>query len=131
MRPRLIHPVEVVIEQVDADATVIDPDFEQPIGEVVRVALTLRAQQRLTRGNMLRQGAAGADPLANAVGHLVFEIEALERASQSPRVGDRITRIGLEAVDYRVLAIEDRAPYAGRFWHRYAVFGPERAAGLG
>lgn len=128
MRPRLIHPVEVVIEQVDADATVVDPDFEQPVGAVVREPVTLHAQQRLTRGNVLRQGAAGADPLSNAVGHLVFEIDALTAAGVTLRVGDRITRIGTEALDYRVLALEDRAPYSGRFWHRYAVFGPERAA---
>lgn len=128
MRPRLIHPVEVVLEQIDADATMVDADFEQPVGEVVREPVTLRAQQRLTRGNLLRQGAAGADPLSNAVGHLVFEIDALAAAGVTLRVGDRITRIGTETLDYRVLALEDRAPYAGSFWHRYAVFGTERAA---
>jgi hypothetical protein len=128
VRPRLIHPVEVVIAQVDPGATVVDADFEQPVGEVVREPVTLRAQQRLTRGNMLRQGAAGADPLSNAVGHLVFEVDALHAAGVTLHVGDRITRIGGVEVDHRVLALEDRAPYAGRFWHRYAVFGPERAA---
>lgn len=126
MTPRLIHPVTVQVEQVSA--ATIDADFGEPIGAVTRVARTLTAQVKLSRGNGLRQGGAGADPLANAVGHLVFEIDALAAAGVTLHLGDRITRLGTEVVDYRVLALEDRAPYGARFFHRYAVFGPETSA---
>lgn len=123
-----MHPVAVRLAQVDRDATAVDPDFGEPVGEVVRVDVDLVAQVKLSKGPTLRQGAAGADPRADAAGHLVFEIDALTAAGATLRVGDRITRIGAETVDFRVLALEDRAPYAGRFWLRFAVFGPETGA---
>ena len=106
------------------------PSMDRPFLRPLLIALPL-----------LAAGGAGAwwwstrtapeatpDPLSNAVGHLVFEVDALRAAVVTLHVGDRITRIGGVEVDHRVLALEDRAPYAGRFWHRYAVFGPERAA---
>lgn len=125
MIPRLIHPVEVVIAQVNGASTTIDADFREPVGNVATTSVTLSGQLAEGRGRSLNMSAGGDTPTANSTGHVVFEIDALTAAGAVLHLGDRITSIAGGAVNHRITRIEDKVHYAGRAWHRWAWFSPE------
>ena len=64
-------------------------------------------------------------------GHFVDDVEhglaRTFRIALRYRVGDRIVRVAGETTRHRVLRLEDHAHYAGRPWHRWAIFGKEDA----
>ena len=125
MIPRLIHPIEVVLSQVNRIGTTYDEIFREPVGAVATTTITLQGQLRELRGQSLKQTGAGADPVSNALGRVVFEVAALDAAGVTLHLGDRITSLGGRSVNYRVLRLEDHAHYQGRAWHRWAFYGPE------
>lgn len=125
MRPRLIHPVQVVVAQVDPAGQTLDPDFGTPQGTPARIERHLHGQVRLTRGQQLQMTPGGASPLANAIGQVVFERAALERASVKIQPGDVITQVDGAPVRYRVLRVDPHGTYGGRTWLVMAVFGAE------
>lgn len=127
MRPRLVHPVAVTLAQVDPGATDYDPITREPVGEVGLVERALSGQVRESRGERLRMTQGGADATANAGGRVVFDVEALEAAGVSVALGDRITRAGDRAVNWRVVRIEGHAQYRGRARHLWAFFDDEAA----
>lgn len=129
MIPRLIHPVDVVVQQVNGAGTTIDADFREPIGTVATTSVTLSGQLSEGRGRSLAMGAGGDTPTANSTGHVVFEIDALAVANDGAgvvlHIGDRITSIAGGTVNHRITRIEDKAHYRGRAFHRWAHFTPE------
>ena len=126
MRPRLIHPVEIVVSQVTPGAQTLDTTFEEPIGTPTRANVTLRGQIKTGRNQALAMTAGGASPIANSDGRVVFEIDAL--AGVTLHVGDVIVSVAGRAVRHRVTHLDDHATYAGRHWHRWAYFEDEDRA---
>lgn len=127
MRPRLVHPVAVTLVQVDPAASVYDPVTREPVGTPATVERALSGQVRESRGERLRMTQAGADATANASGRVVFDVDALEAAGVAVALGDRITRAGGRAVNWRVLRVEQHAQYRGRPHHLWAFFDDEAA----
>lgn len=125
MIPRLIHPVPVVVRQVNAEATVIDPVFEQPVGAVAHREYRLSGQVSTARGDNVSMTRAGRSDVSTAAGHIVFELAALARAGVELHQGDMIVSVGGAEVAYRILRLEQHAVYAGRAWHLWAFFNPE------
>jgi len=113
MIPRLVHPVAVVVEQVDPAAQTIDPVFQQPIGTPAKLTRTLRGQVRTARAQSLQMGAGGAEPTTNSDGHVTFEASALAAAGVTLRAGDVITSEGGFAVRHRILRVEPHGTYGG------------------
>src|SRR5207245_5224511 len=73
MIPRLIHPIDVLVEQVDSTATAIDADFREPVnatGAVFRPAVQLRAQITWGTKDEFRRSPGGDEYQAD--GHLTF-----------------------------------------------------------
>lgn len=125
MIPRLIHPVDVVLAQVNAGGTTVDAVYEQPAGPVATTPVTVRAQVKTAKGQSLRMTPGGASAVPQTEGHLVCEIDALDAAGVTLHVGDRITSVAGRAVNHRVTRLEDHAVYSGRAYHRWAFFTPE------
>lgn len=128
MRPRLIHPVEIVVSQVTPGAQTLDATFEEPIGTPTRANVTLRGQIKTGRNQALAMTAGGASPIANSDGRVVFEIDALAAAGVTLHVGDVIVSVAGRAVRHRVTHLDDHVTYAGRHWHRWAYFEDEDRA---
>lgn len=125
MIPRLVHPVDAVIAQVNGAGTTVDPVYEQPAGPVAVTPVTVRAQVKTARGQSLRMTPGGMSAVPNTEGHLVCEIDALAAAGVTLHVGDRITSLAGRTVNHRITRLEDHATYAGRHYHRWAFFEPE------
>ena len=128
MRPRLIHPVEVIVAQVTPGAQTLDTTFEEPIGTPARTSVTLRGQVKTGRNQALAMTAGGASPIANSDGRVVFEIDDLTAAGVTLHVGDVIVSVAGRAVRHRITHLDDHATYAGRHWHRWAYFEDEGRA---
>jgi hypothetical protein len=127
MRPRLIHPIAVTLEQIDGAATTVDTTFREPVGAPAVRQVTLLGQLREQRGEPLVMTRGGADATSSAMGHVVFEIDTLTAGSIKLHVGDRIVGLAGATVRYRILRLEDHAHYNGRAYHRWAFYGPEDA----
>lgn len=125
MRPRLIHPVAVTLVQVDPGAQSIDATTREPIGDVPTRTHALVGQVKEARGEALRMTGAGASATANAAGHVVFDLGALDAADIVVNVGDHITASAGRTVNWRVVRVERHATYRGRPRHLWAVFDDE------
>ena len=113
MIPRLVHPVVVVVEQVDPAEQSIDPVFQQPIGAPPKRTFTLRGQVKTVRSQPLTVGAGGATSMAASDGHVTFEASALTAAGVTLRGGDVITSEGGFPVRHRILRVEPHGTYGG------------------
>ncbi len=82
MIPRIVHPVVVVVEQIDPASQVLDSVFNQPIGTPTKLTRTLRGQVKTGRSQSLQMNPGGAETTANSDGHVVFEKRALDLAHQ-------------------------------------------------
>ena len=128
MRPRLIHPVEIVVAQVTPGATPLDAAFEEPVGTVARTNVTLQGQVKTAKGQSLQMTPGGASPVANSDGHVVFDIDALTAANVTLHLGDVITSVAGRTVRHRITHLDDHATYGGRHWHRWAYYQDENRA---
>lgn len=125
MVPRLIHPVVIVVEQIDAAAQVIDSLFNQPIGAPPKVTRTLRGQVKTARAQSLQPTAGGNSPAANSDGHVAFLVAELAAAGVTLRVGDVITSEGGIAVRHRITRLDPRGTYGGIHHMLFAYFSKE------
>lgn len=128
MIPRLIHPVEITIVQTTT-ATPVDSDFREPIGTPTTRTVVAQGQVAEQRGQRLQRTPGGETRVSNAMGHVVFEVDALADAGIVLHRGDRITTVAGRVLSpaWRVVRIEDHAQYGGRAWHRWAFFEAEDA----
>lgn len=113
MIPRLVHPVVVVVEQIDPASQTIDPVFQQPVGVPPKLTRTLRGQVSTKRAQALQMNPGGAESTTNSDGHVVFEKAALEAASVTLHAGDVIVSEGGVAVRHRITRIEPHGTYNG------------------
>lgn len=108
--PRLLHPVRVVVEQINKGATAYDYDAREPIQQAARdTQLTLRGQVKYGSSTELRYDDAG--PMENERGYVLFSQRELDAASVVLAVNDRITRIGVVDHDSYITRLEPMGHY--------------------
>lgn len=93
--PFLVQPVDVVVEQLDADATVYDENAREAIGQVARSdAITLSAQISYgkTDGPAWKFGGQGGVS-SDSTGRVAFLKRTLDAAGVTLARGDRITSV--------------------------------------
>lgn len=125
LNPRLIHPVVVVIEQIDPATQVIDATFRQPVGAPTQVSRTLRGQVKTARAQSLTPTGGGNDTAANSDGHVVFETDALTAAGVTLHQGDVIVSVAGATVRHRITRVEPHGTAGGRHRLMYAYFTRE------
>jgi hypothetical protein len=125
MIPRLIHPVIVVVEQIDPASQTVDAVFRQPIGTPVKITRTLRGQVKTARAQSLQPTAGGNSPVANSDGHVTFAAGDLTRAGVTLNPGDVIVSEGGVAVRHRITRTEPHGTYGGVHHLLLAFFSNE------
>lgn len=91
--PRLLHPVVVVLEQIDRAATVYDEDTREPVQQAARkAAISLPGQA--SYGSSKEHSLKPYGPEEGESGYVTFLARDLETRSIVLSVGDRITAIG-------------------------------------
>lgn len=110
--PRLIHPVDVVIEQIDDADTAWDEDAREPVFQAARsAAVTLKGQASYGSSKDLSFEQAGRRE--NESGYVLFRTRDLEAASVTLRPNDRITKIGDVDHDAYITRLEPKGHYPG------------------
>ena len=115
MIPRLIHPIDVLVEQLDSTATTIDGDFREPVnaaGAVFRPAVLLRAQVTWGTKDAFRRSPGGDEYQAD--GHLTFLRADLDALGTELHKGDRVRAAADQTYRYRVVALEPAGHYNSR-----------------
>jgi hypothetical protein len=121
--PRLIHPVDVLVDQVDIATTTIDTDFREPVnpgGATFRPSVRLRAQNTWGAKDEFRRSMGGDEFQAD--GHLTFLRADLDAAGVQLHKGDRISAAADQTYRYRVVAVEPAGHYNGRPYLVKAMF---------
>lgn len=89
--PRLIHPVNVEVESLDAEESVFDPDFKQPVTRV-RTSYNLPGQVKWEAHNEAGPTGAGVELIAD--GYVLFRQDDLRSAGWTPKQGDKLLAFG-------------------------------------
>lgn len=119
MKPRLIHPRDVVLHR--RKATENDPELGKT-GKIEWYApVTLPGQVRYAKFNQMAPSGGGNDPVAE--GHIVFMAD--KWAEKGGTVGDEMV---LSPSDSRLVVLEVRpaAHYLGRAWQVHVLFHRKR-----
>jgi hypothetical protein len=115
--PRLIHPVQITIEQVDKPATLYDKDAREPVQQVARkTPVTLPGQVSYGSSSDFSPSATG--PQSGEDGYVAFLARELERRDVTLVVGDRIRHIGKNEHDAYVTRVQPRGHYP-EYGHTY------------
>ena len=123
VQPRLIHPIDVVIQKINRTETEWDPDFEEPTGDSVIQyddPMTLKGQVNYTTVSQISTG--GATWLKDSLGRIVFRKKDLAEAGIELELMDKIISIDDQEVEYYVLEARPQ----GHYRHStlvYAFFG--------
>jgi len=108
--PRLLHPVPVVVEQIDRQATAYDRDAREAVQVVARkVTFTMSGQAKWISDMSLEAVKEGA--IERASGYVLFSLAELRAASRMIVRGDRFTSIGGRDCDAYVERTEPTAHY--------------------
>ena len=133
-KPKLIHPVNVVIEQLDRTNTVFDTSAREPVRQVTRKGSMARTGNQTTikaqvsfyfaggRLNYAMYGRRGVDEKTDGYIAILFT-ELIKKGlatkdadgvvTHSLLRGDRVVRFGNRAVDLYITSFEDFAFYPG------------------
>lgn len=91
--PRLLHPVVVVVEQIDKASTVYDEDTREPVYQASRhAAVSLPGQA--SYGSSKERSYAAYGPSEDESGYITFLMRDLTAQSVRLCIGDRISKIG-------------------------------------
>jgi hypothetical protein len=112
IRPNLIDPVPVKVEQLLRGTAIEDPVTRELVGPASRaVSVNLEAQVSwgpTERDERAASGAGGRSQLRH--GYLVFRKWDLDRAGVTLAAGDRVTQIGaVTALDIYLYSADDSA----------------------
>lgn len=110
--PKLVHPIDVQIKQLDTATTVYDDIYreENDAGLVYKTPITLKGQIAWKKREDLEMTKGGESP--ESVGHITFELKALKKANVKLCKGDVI--IGLDEYDLNCYDIGEREYYIAR-----------------
>ena len=123
MIPRLIHPIQVLVEQVDVEATEVDPDFRESRsmqGATFQPGTCLAAQIRWGAKDEYRRSLGGDEYKAD--GHFTFLVDELARVGLTLHKGDRVSSVADQTMRYRITEIRPAGHYHGRHYLIEAVF---------
>lgn len=109
--PRLLHPVPVIIQQLDKANTLMDDDFREPIQHSARQAnVTLQGQHRERRHGEME--IKTRDGLTISVdGYVLFRYVDLAAAGITLAENDRFVKIGNKTKDVYIVAFQDEGHY--------------------
>lgn len=108
--PNLIHPVDVILEQVDAGSTVWDVDGSEPVQQMSRVSpITLKGQAKY--GASKEAGNEAGGPTEEERGYVLFRQKDLNAVSVVLKINDRITQIGTVTHDSYITRLEPCGHY--------------------
>lgn len=90
--PNLLHPVDITMEVRRSDLTVLDDDFQEPIGKVVRdEEVVIQGQVQWKRSAFEAKNLGLQD---DTIGYIFFRWMDLINQNVSLKVGDKVTKIG-------------------------------------
>lgn len=118
--PRLLHPVNVVIEKTDTTKTITDPRSRSVIGQPLRTKVTIRAQLSNKRHDQLSMDPGGRE--TGHEGYILARVRDLEAASIEIGIGDRIVKMGRREVVYYITRKEFKAGYSDQNGHTLIRF---------
>jgi hypothetical protein len=108
--PRLLHPVPVVVEQIDRQATAYDDDAREAVQVVARkVTFTMSGQVKWISDMTLEAAKEGA--IERASGYVLFSLAELRAVDKMIVRGDRFASIGGRACNVFVERTEPTAHY--------------------
>lgn len=116
--PNLIHPVPVLIEQIDkrdqeasgGDGTWFDDDFREPIQHSANAAaVTCPGQVKWGMDSELRATLSGA--LAESDGYVLFRYIDLDTRAIALQQNDRFTKLGTLDVDVYIVGFRPEGHY--------------------
>lgn len=127
IRPRLVHPVWVVIQPLDAVQTTYDSGAREQIPGLARKAqVRIKAQVHWSRLMDVEQTATGN--VERYDGYLAFERSALQEAEYAPASGDRVVSVEGATAD---LYLQPNAQQRGQYGQQHnlvRVFFRDRGA---
>lgn len=104
-RPRLIHPVRIVVEPAVVAQTFFDEDAREPVQHLKRSAtIDLPGQVSWGESAGLEDTPGGA--VLASDGYVLFLKEDLDRVSLDPKINDRIKKIGWDNVDLYLVRLQ-------------------------
>lgn len=108
--PRLIHPVNVVLEQANYPDTTYDVDAMEPVQQVARATpVTLKCQAKY--GASKETGLEVGGAVEGERGYVLFRQKDLDSASVTLKINDRITQIGTISHDSYITRLEPCGHY--------------------
>ena len=111
VQPRLLHPVPIVIQQMDQSTTMYDDDYREPIQQSQRFAnVTLPGQVKWTVGlDELKMERGGVR--LEAEGYVLFRYKDLKAKNITLKKDDRLITIGGVEVDVYITKIQPMGHY--------------------
>lgn len=116
--PNLIHPVPIVIEQIDKTrqednagaGSWFDDDFREPVQQAARAAtVTVVGQPRW--GDAQKLGASRSGPESEANGYVLFRYVDLEGKSIELQQNDRFLKIGKLNTNVYIVSLRPEGHY--------------------
>jgi len=126
-----MNPVDIVLVQRDSSAsgTIVDPDFDEPIGLVQTGSpVTIQGQINYGVGRNERLLRSRTGDIGGSSGHFVFRKTDLDDAGITLTKGDRVTSIAGVTVELEITEVRHESPLRGAFLLTYADF--EEQSGL-
>lgn len=114
--PRLIHPVPIVLEQIDTATTLYDEDAREPIQFAARpTRVDLQAQVKFTSD--IDEVNTPGGTVQTASGYLLFRKIDLEAKNITLRLEDRFAKIGTVDTDVYITRFRPVAYYPDQGGH--------------
>jgi hypothetical protein len=112
VQPRLIHPVPIVIEQVDEANTNYDDHHREPIQQSKRkTSVTIKGQVRWAVPDDVELQITIGGKQIQADGYVLFRFKDLTAASVTLKENDRFISIGGETVDVYIVKFRPMGHY--------------------
>jgi len=117
--PNLIHPVPIVIEQIDktrqednaGQGSWFDDDFREPIQQAAHKAIvTCVGQPRW--GDAQKLGASRTGPESEARGYVLFRYVDLEAQNITLQQNDRLLKIGKLDTNVYIISLRPEGHYS-------------------
>ncbi len=108
--PRLLHPVKIVIEQLDESNTIYDEDTREPIKQSTRVLrdpIDGQVAWEIKDNVVLTEGGTRLD----AKGYILFRYIDLNRENIILAKQDKIIKIGWQEVNLYIVAFKPAGHY--------------------
>lgn len=109
--PRLLHPVNVQIEQINYSETIYDEDAREAIQQAARNS-TVTIPGQVKYGSSKEQSYNTGGVQENERGYVLFRQRDLDGASVTIALNDRITQIGNIPHDSYISRIEPMGHYS-------------------